>query len=604
MIKDDLESYLNSLPAQPGIYLFKNSAGEVLYVGKASNLRNRVKSYFKQVANLPEKISQLAKNVSKIDFIITESEIAALVLECQQIKKYRPHYNILLKDDKSFPYIKVNVKNEWPSISISRKRYNDGARYIGRIPSAWSARQTVELVKNIFLLRTCTKNITGNEARPCLKYHIHRCSGPCIGAIKWEQYQDAVRKAIAFLEGREDQVLRQLKINMKDASNRMEFERAAILRDQIQSIESVIASHKIPFNIRGEVDVIGLARNSDVACIKFFSIKDSRIAVDEHFIIEHIRHEKDADIIEQFIKLFYSSTDYIPETILIQHPLNETQLIEDWLRAKRGASVKLRVPVKGAGRRLLDMTAANAVHQLGFYQAKTAGRPENTVVLTNLQKRLGLPKIPYRIEGYDISNIQGTLAVGSMVVFENGIPRPQHYRRFKIKTITHPDDYAMIKEIIYRRFKGHTDSDQTWPVPDLVVIDGGKGQLSSASAALKESGVTDIPLISIAKEYEDIYLPEKTKPVRLDKTSDELHLLQHIRDEAHRFAITYHRKLRDKKTAESQIDTIPGIGPARKRALIKKFGSVKNIRNASVEDLTAIKGITPKLASLILQNLQ
>jgi len=604
MVSPHLESYLKTLPVKPGIYIFRDEHNEVIYIGKALNLRNRVKSYFKQVSNIPEKTAQLVARVEKIDFVITESELAALVLECQQIKKYRPHYNVLLKDDKSFPYIKVDVKNDWPTISITRKRYNDGAKYIGRVPSAWSARQTYELIKRIFPLRSCTKVISGKETRPCLKFHIQRCYGPCIGAISHDKYQDMVRQIVAFLEGREDQVLRELKKNMRAAASAMEFEKAAQYRNQIQAIQDVVASHKIPFNIRGELDVIGLSRDGDLACVRIFSIKDSRLKGDEHFIVENARGETDSDIVEAFIKLFYTSSEHVPPLILIQAPLNELQLISDWLKDKRGAALEIRVPAKGTGLRLVELAAENARQQLDIYKARQSARPENMAVLTALQSALGLDHPLHRIEGYDISNIQGTSAVGSMVVFENGAPKPSHYRRFKIQSVPHSDDYAMMREMLQRRFKSRDDSGQKWSTPDLVLIDGGKGHLSAAVAALKEAGTADIPIISIAKENEDIFQPGRSGPLPIDKSSHELHLLQRIRDEAHRFAVTYHRKVRAEKGRESVLDSIQGIGPARKKALIKKFGSVKGIRTASVEELAAIDGINEKLARQILEQIE
>lgn len=604
MVKPQLESYLKTLPSKPGIYIYRDEQDEVIYVGKASNLRNRVRSYFQQSANLPEKTIQLVEHIEKIDFVITESELAALMLECQQIKKYRPRYNVLLKDDKSYPYIKIDIKNNWPTISITRKRYNDGAKYIGRIPSAWSARQTYELVKKIFPLRSCNKVISGKETRPCLKFHIQRCYGPCIGAISHDRYQEMVRQIIAFLEGREDIVLRELKKSMQSAASAMDFEKAALCRNQIQAIQDVLASHKIPFNVRGEMDVIGLARDGDLACVRIFSIKDARLTGDEHFIVENARDEADSDIIEGFIKLFYSSNDHVPPLILAPSHLNEPQLISDWLKARRGASLEIRVPVKGIGVRLVELTSENARQQLDTYRARQAAKPENMAVLAGLQNILGLAQTPHRIEGYDISNIQGTSAVGSMVVFENGTPRPAYYRRFKIQTVPHSDDYAMMKEMLQRRFKGHSDEEKKWGIPDLVLIDGGKGHLNAAVSALHDSRAENIPLISIAKENEDIFQPGHPAPLPFDKSSHELHLLQQIRDEAHRFAVTYHRKLRAEKGKESLLDSIQGIGPARKKALIKQFGSVKGIREASIEELSTVEGITQKLARRILEQLE
>lgn len=604
MAKSDIETYLRSLPTKPGIYLFKDSNETVIYVGKASNLRNRVKSYFQQASNFPDKTQQLISKVDKIEFVVTESDVAALILECQQIKKYRPRYNVLLKDDKSFPYIKIDVKNEWPTINITRRRYDDGAKYIGRIPSAASARQTYELIKKLFPLRSCSRVITGKDIRPCLKYHIRRCYGPCIGAISKEEYRDIVKQAITFLEGKENYVLRELKRKMNVASENMEFEKAAQIRDQIQAINDVIESHKIPFNIKGEHDIVALARDYDLACLRMFSVKDGKLINDKQYIMEGTHNEENSQIMESFVKQYYSAAVDMPGVIVLQFPVIEPDLITRWLQEKRGAHVELRVPSKGTLLRLVEMVAENARQELAMYQVRQTARPEILTVLSKLKDRLNFPKIPHRIEAYDISNIQGTTAVGSMVVFENASPRPAHYRRFKIKSVQNIDDYAMMREVIQRRFRGYVDSQENWTVaPDLVLVDGGKGQLNAAVKGMDEMGVTTIPVISLAKENEDIYITGSTEPIRIDKSSPELHLLQRIRDEAHRFAVTYHRKLRSKRGKESALDTIPGIGPARKKALIKKFGSVRNIRDATIEQLSSVEGITAGLAKRILESL-
>ncbi|MDD5647800.1 MAG: excinuclease ABC subunit UvrC [Dehalococcoidia bacterium] len=604
MIKPHIVSYLKLLPHRPGVYTFRDVNGAVIYIGKASNLRNRVKSYFKYTPNLSEKTARMVQHIDKIEFVITESEIAALVLECQQIKKHRPPYNILLKDDKSFPYIKVDVKNEWPTISITRRRYNDGAKYIGRVPSAWSARQTYDFIKKVFPLRSCDKKISGKEIRPCLKYHIRRCYGPCIGAISKEEYQAVVRQVVAVLEGKEVVVLRHLKKAMAAASHSLEFEKAAALRNQAQAIEAVVASNNIPLNIRGEQDAIAIARDSELACVRIFSIRNTRLAGDEYFILNDVRGEPDARLLEGFIKQYYSSTDHIPGLILLQSPIDERLLITEWLKSKRGSSVEMRVPQKGAGLRLINMVMENAHQQLEIYKNRRAARPENLKLLANLKEILSLSRFPHRIEAYDISNIQGTNAVGSMVVFEDGGPRPSNYRRFRIRSVAVTDDYAMMSEMIRRRFKEHVKDGGKWAsLPDLVLIDGGKGHLHAAISAMREAGTTDIAVASIAKENEDIYLPGFSEPVPMEKSSPELHLLQRVRDEAHRFAITYHKSVRAKAARESALDSVSGIGPARKKALIKRFGSVRKIREARIEELTAVEGITPGLAQRILESL-
>ena len=601
MFKSHLKSCLAVLPSQPGIYIFKDAQNNIIYVGKAASLRNRVRSYFQHSSNLPEKTRQMVERIDKIEFVVTETEIAALVLECQQIKKYRPYYNVTLKDDKSFPYIKIDIKNEWPTISITRRRYDDGARYIGRVPSAWSARQTYEFIKKTFPLRSCSKVFTGHETKPCLKYHIRRCPAPCIGAISRAEYGEQVRKIIAVLEGQEETVRRELKKKMLEASRSQDYEKAAQLRNQIQAIDAVIASNKIPLNIRGEQDAIALARDSGLACVRIFSVKDTRLTNDEHFMMDDVGDESDACLLQNFVQQYYSSAERIPGLILLQAPVEQPLLVGEWLKDKKGAAVEIRIPVKGPGLRLIGMVAENARQQLGIYKAAQSARPENLQALANLKNLLKLPCIPHRIEAFDISNIQGTNAVGSMVVFENGASRPSLYRRFKIRSVPRADDYAMMSEMLRRRFAVHDDAGGKWSsMPDLVLIDGGKGHLHAAGAALREARAADVPIISLAKENEDVFQPGLSGAVPISKSSNELHLLQRIRDEAHRFAVTYHRNIRAKKSRESALDSLPGIGPSRKKALVKRFGSVRNLKDASIEDLASVKGITPEIAKSIL----
>jgi excinuclease ABC subunit C len=442
------------------------------------------------------------------------------------------------------------------------------------------------------------------ETRPCLKYHIRRCPGPCIGAVTREDYQAIVRQVVAVLEGKEEIVLRDLKKSMAAASRSLEFEKAAVIRNQVQAIEAVIASNKIPLNIRGEQDAISLARDGDLACVRIFSVKDARLTGDEHFIMEDVRDECDARLLEGFIKQYYPSAAHIPGLILLQSGIDEPLLIAEWLKDKRGSNVELRVPLKGAGLRLIGMVEENARQQLEIYKSRRTARPENLKILSGLKELLDLARFPHRIEAYDISNIQGTNAVGSMVVFEDGGPRPAQYRRFRIRSVSGSDDYAMMREMVRRRFTVQDVAGGKWStLPDLVLIDGGKGHLHAAEFAMNQAGTINVPVISIAKENEDIFTQGQSKPLPINKSSAELHLLQRIRDEAHRFAVTYHRNLRGKAARESALDSVPGIGPARKKALISRFGSVRNIREAGIAELSAVEGITPGLAQKILESL-
>ena len=604
MVNSNIDSYLRLLPHKPGIYIFRDKRDRVIYIGKASNLHSRVRSYFKQTTSLSEKTLQLVEQVDKIEFVITESEIAALVLECQQIKKYRPYFNVMLKDDKSYPYIKVDIKNDWPTISITRRRLNDGAKYIGRIPSAWSARQTYEHIRKLFPLRSCNKIINGNEKTPCLKYHIKRCLGPCIGAISREDYRNLVKQAVEFFEGKGDVIIRELKRDMQVAAQQMQFERAAQLRNKIQAIEAVISSNRIAFNINGEQDVIAIARdNDDLACILVFSVKDARLIRDDHFIIERALGENDTQLLESFLKQYYSSSVNIPHHIYVQFPIKEHKLFAEWLSACKKARVTISVPTRGTRLRLMQLVEENARQQLDIYKSHYCKYPETPATLAGLKNILGLPKLPRRIEAYDISNTQGTTSVGSMVVFENGAPKPAGYRRFKIKLAQQPDDYAMMREIIFRRFSAYNQYPEKWPLPDLMLIDGGKGHLNAAVNAMHATSAECIPIISIAKENEDVFQVNEAKPVAIEKASSELHLLQRIRDESHRFAITYHKYLRSRKSRESALDSIPGIGPNRKKALITNFGSVSNLKGANIADIAAVRGITHNLAKRILDHL-
>jgi len=587
--------------------LFKNEQENVLYVGKAANLSNRVRSYFMEHKNLPSKIQRLMSKISDIEFIVTNSEQEALILECSLIKKYRPRYNVRLKDDKTFPYLKINITEDWPGVYVTRRFQKDGARYFGPFASAGSVRKTLRLIKKIFPFRSCTKTITGRDKKPCLEYHIHRCLGPCIGAVTREEYHEMINQVIQFLEGKQELVLRQLNQKMMEASHRFQFEKAALLRDQIKAIEKVIEAQKIAVTLKGEQDVIALAQDKGLACVEIFFIRNNKLVGRDHFIMENIYDETPNEIITSFVKQYYASASYIPPLILLRNPVNESATLTEWLKGQRGNSVKLQVPERGAKKQLMNMAIENANKELQLAKAREMNLETITSALQQLKDKLCLPRIPLRIECYDISDIQGALAVGSMIVLEKGMPKPAHYRRFKIKTITGADDYAMIQEVLRRRFRRTVSitgkeneplpQKDSWAIiPDLILIDGGKGQLNAAVNAIRELEVHSVPVASIAKENEDVFIPGRSEPLDIPKDSPALHTLQRARDEAHRFAVSYHQKLRRKKGIASLLDDIPGIGPKRKRALIIKFRSVKGIKEASLEKLSQTKSMTLALA--------
>jgi excinuclease ABC subunit C len=595
---------LKSLPAKPGVYLFKDKEGKVIYVGKAANLNSRVRSYFGAPSKLSSKIQRLVSKIQDFEFVVTNSEQEALILECNMIKKYTPRYNVRLKDNKTFPYLKIDINEDWPGVCITRRVQKDGARYFGPFASAGSVRKTLRLIKKIFPFRSCSKRIEGKDKRPCLDYYIHRCLGPCIGAVEKQEYRDVINQVILFLQGKQEIILRELNTKMKDAAQQLQFERAALLRDQINAIEEVIEGQRIAITLQGEKDVIGLAQNETQAYVELFSIRNNKLIGQDHFIMEGIQGESPQQIMTSFVKQYYASASYIPPLILLQHPVDEPAVLSEWLGQQRGGRVGLQVPQRGAKKKLVDTAAENAARGLELTQAKEMKTEVISSGLRELKNRLRLPKMPRRIECYDVSNIQGALAVGSMVVLEKGWSKPAHYRRFRIKTVVGADDYAMIQEVLRRRFRRGLTGESTWTAPDLVLIDGGKGQLNAALEVRQELGLDSIPMASLAKENEEVFIPGDPQPVRMAKDSPALHILQRARDEAHRFAISYHHKLRRKEGITSILDNIPGIGPRRKKALLKKFGSIEAIKEASLEELSQTQGITPALAQKVKEYLK
>lgn len=596
VVSNLIEEQLNRLPYSPGVYLMRDSGGDILYVGKATNLHHRVRSYFQATSKLTPKIARMVSQVADIDFFIAASEQEALILELNFIKQYHPRYNVHLKDDKTFPYLKIGINEEWPRVCITRRLEQDGGRYFGPFASARSIKQTLRVLQRIFPFRICSKAITGKAHRACLEYYLGHCLAPCTGAVSRKEYAEVINDVVLFLEGKQDKIVRGLKARMNKASEDMDFEKAALIRDQIQAIHQVIEGQKIAARVRGEQDVIAFAQDRDQAYVQVFFIRSGKLTGRESFLLQGTRHEEPQQIITSFIKQYYASSQYIPPLLLLQYPLEDKLIIKGWLQSLRKGAVEIQVPRRGSRKQLIDIVVENARQGLDQIKIKALTAPkELDAALAEIERELKLKGLPLRMEAYDISNIQGSSAVGSMVVFENGKPKPAHYRRFKIKTVSGANDYAMLQEVLQRRFKRSVKSESknqdTWAIlPDLVLIDGGKGQLNAALSVLNETG-TAVAVASLAKENEEIFIPRRKEPVILSRSSPGLQLLQRLRDEAHRFAISYYARLHRKKAFTSTLDSIPGIGPKRKKALLRQFGSIQRIREASVEELIAATGM-------------
>ena len=611
MDRVEIKGQLQSIPTKPGVYLMKDERGKVIYVGKAVNLRNRVRSYFHASASYSPKVQRMVERVADLDFIVTDSEIEALILECNLIKKHRPRYNVRLKDDKRYPYIKVTWQEDFPRIYVTRRMQRDGARYFGPFTAVWAVHQTLDLLRRVFPYLTCKRRITGTDKRACLYYHIGRCTGPCIGAVSKERYRAMIEQVCLFLEGKQEEIVASFRREMEEAAEKLDYERAATLRDQIQAIERVIEKQKIVSVAMSDQDVIALARGDGQACVQVFFIRQGKLIGREYFVLAGTEDEEDEEVMASFIKQFYDEAAYIPSEILLQKEIEEAAIIQDWLRGKGSAPVALRVPRRGRKRELVRMAAENAAETLAHLQAQwMIDESKGLAALTELQEYLSLEGPPARIECYDISDIQGMAATGSMVVFVKGVPRKSDYRRFKIRTVEGADDYAMMREVLRRRFKraqegnkgeltGTKEAEPWALIPDLIIVDGGKGQLNAALEVLKEYGLEDLPVVGLAKEREEIFVPGRPEPITLPRGSQGLFLVQRIRDEAHRFAIGYHRRLRRKGGLASTLEEIPGIGPKRRRSLLKRFASIEAIREATVEELAAVEGMNRPAAERV-----
>jgi len=614
---------LARVPTGPGVYIMRGADASVIYVGKAANLRNRVRSYFGSPSSMEGKTRALSEAIADFEYVLTHTEQEALHLEAELVKRHQPFFNIRLKDDKHYPYLKVDLADPWPRVYITRRVEKDGARYFGPYANAGSVRRTLDIVNKLFPWRSCTKTITGTDARPCLDYYINRCIAPCTSYCTKEEYDEVIRQVILFLEGRTDEVVRELKRQMQAESKAMQFERAARIRDQVQAVERVTERQAVASTKPADEDIFGLARGDDEAVVQVLFVRGTRMVGVDSFTLAGTKDETDGDVMASFIKQFYESATYVPKRVVVPLDLPEQALIESWLAERRGTNVELLVPRRGEKRRLVEMAANNARETLDMARVKwMADSGKTRTALEGLQEALDLPAPPRRIECYDISNIQGTSSVGSMVVAIDGHPRPQEYRRFRIKTVEGANDFASMAEVLRRRFRRareqvlrdagaeapdvepataegsarKRDDDSFAALPDLVIIDGGKGQLAAVLDVMREMGVKGIPTVGLAKQHEEIFVQDVSEPVVLPRNSQALYLVQRVRDEAHRFAITYHRRVRKKAGFQSALDTIPGVGPKRKKALLKKFGSVRGIREASVDDIASTVGFTAALA--------
>lgn len=651
-MNEKIQSVLNSLPHKPGIYIMKDGQGTILYVGKAISLYHRVRSYFQESSDLSPKNRSMVAKVEDIEFLVVKNEVEALVLESNYIKEYRPKYNVLMRDDKSYPYIKVALTEDFPRVYRVRSFHHDGNRYFGPYTNSGAVDATLDLLNKLFAFRTCRYDAStwappaqGEPPagwkqkllpRPCTQYYIHRCIAPCVAYATREEYDAVIKQVILFLEGKHEEVVKALQEKMAAAAENLNFEEAARIRDRIQAVERVLEKQRI-ISTEGQddQDVIAFASGEDETCVMTFFFRNGKLIGREFFILQGTRDSSPGEVMASFLQQFYESSPHIPPELVVEAEPDDRAVIQSWLREKRKGAVSIAAPKRGDKLRLIEMVKQNAREVLEQQRIKWLTDSQKTqLALEELQEALNLAAPPQRIECYDISNTQGTNSVGAMVVFEAGRPKPSEYRRFKIKTVEGPNDFASHQEVLRRRFRNvakqaaadveiasdiiaHTDTDieaadhatgdetptviqfqHEWALPELIIIDGGKGQLSAAMEILQELHI-DIPAVGLAKENEEIFTPGSPDPIILPRSSQGLYMVQRIRDEAHRFGITYHRKLRSDRTFKSVLDEIPGIGPKRKQALMKHFGSVRAMSAASVEDLAALDGMTRDAAEKV-----
>jgi excinuclease ABC subunit C len=617
-LSEHIQGILATLPTKPGCYIMRNASGTVIYVGKAINLKNRVRSYFQDRSDQDRKTRKLVSQIADLEWIVVGSELEALILEMNMIKKHRPHFNVRLKDDKRYPYIKVHLVDPFPKVTVTRQMVKDGSRYFGPYTSVWAVHQTLDLLRRIFPYLTCDRVITGKDARPCLYFDIKLCSGPCIGAIDQKGYMQSINDLCAFLDGHTEPIVDRLKLEMNTAADALNFEKAAVIRDQLNSIERVVEKQKVISSDQADSDVLAIARSDGEACIQIFFIRNGKMMGREYFVMEGTEDITDASVVGEFIKQFYSEAALIPDSVLLPNEVEEALIINQWLNTQRGGKkVKLLVPKSGTSQELVAMATENAVETLQALRSQwEADKNKQTQALAELQQALALSAAPNRIECYDISNTQGTASVGSMVVFEQGTPSKGMYRHFNIKTVHGPDDFSSMEEVLSRRFKRWQTTQEKQLVgvkpdpsfavlPDLLMVDGGKGQLGRAVKVLEEFGLSEkVPVVGLAKQQEELFRPDVEGSLILPRHSQGLYLIQRIRDEAHRFAITAHRKARGKIGIASRLDAIPGIGPKRRKALLGKFGDIEGIREATLEQLMQVNGINEEVAMALHSGLE
>lgn len=608
-----LDDTLANLPTSPGVYLMKDDAGQVIYVGKAVNLRNRVRSYFQSSRNHSPKVLRMVERIADIDYIVTRSELEALILECNLIKKHRPHYNVRLRDDKTYPFLRVTVNEPYPRVFVTRRVVRDGSRYFGPYTDVPAVRETLRMLKTVFPLRQCSQKL-GPETparRPCLNFHIKRCLGPCARQVDPSLYRDIVSEVLLFLEGRQVDLVESLRRRMEAAAERLDFEQAARLRDQMRAVEKVVEKQRIVSDAGVDQDVIAFAADPWGACVRVMFVRDGKVVGSEHFMLGGADGADDAETLSAFIKEYYSEDSVVPRELLVQAAIDDADILEKWLAGRRGGAVSIKTPQRGTRRKLVELAAENAQEYLA--RSRAAEQSEMRARLDGLAElaaylRLDAP--PARIECYDISNLQGTDAVGSMVVFEEGRPAKSQYRRFRIRQVEGQDDFAMMGEVIRRRLTramGDSPDPKFARLPDLIVVDGGKGQLNSAGrvvdAMTLSAGLARIPVVSLAERDEEVFLRGESAPLALLRESKSLRLMQHMRDEAHRFAITYHRSLRGKRGITSELTGVPGIGKKRLAALMRRSRSLDAVAEASVDEIAQVKGMNARAARAVWEHL-